>query len=67
MKRDTQTIDRFSKRGITQRRIVFQLVLDEDGRYEIKREGVTIILFSKEQQARISFELLKGGDTKKIR
>jgi hypothetical protein len=59
MKRDTHTVDKFYRKGLAQRRIVFQLIEDGNGRFEIKRAGVTIILFSKERQARKGFETLK--------
>jgi hypothetical protein len=59
MKRDTHTVDKFYIKGLTQRRIVFQLILDKDGRYEIKRDSCTLLFFSKEQQARKGFETLK--------
>ncbi len=65
MKRDTDVIDKFYRKGLSQKRIVFQLLKDEDGRYEIRRGTFTLMFFSKEQQSRISFEILKG-DTKKI-
>lgn len=61
MKRDTQVIDQFYIKGYSHNHIMFQLLIDEYGRYEIKRAGVTLLFFSKEQQARKGFESLKGG------
>lgn len=64
MKRDA-VIDKFYRKGLSQKRIVFQLIKDNNGKFQIRREGFTLVFFSKEQQALISFEILKG-DTKKI-
>jgi hypothetical protein len=60
MKRDA-VVDRFYRRGYSQKRIVFQLIKDSNGKFQIQREGFTLIFFSKEEQARIGFETLKGG------
>ena len=61
MKSDCIVIDTFQKRGLAKKRITFRLIQDDTGRFHIQRDEFTIIFFSKERQARMGFEMLKGG------
>ncbi len=60
MKHDANVIDKFYKKGLSKKRIVFQLVRDTSGRFQILREGFILVFFSEERQALIGFESLKG-------
>jgi len=59
MTRNSTIIDEFHGRGKRDTEETFQLSQCKDGKYCIKRENITLLIYSDEERAREGFNILR--------